>query len=48
MVHNSLSPEQLHALRDRIEAAGYDVTSFGLYLNTFELISGPDEERFEL
>jgi hypothetical protein len=48
MVRNALAPEQLHAVRGRIEAAGYKVDSVGLYLNTFELIQIPGEERFEV
>jgi hypothetical protein len=48
MVCNALAPEQLHVMRSRIESAGYNVDSFGLYLNTFELIQSPGEQRFEL
>ncbi len=38
-VRNALAPELLHQVRDRIERAGFQVESFGLYLSTFELIT---------
>ena len=43
MVCNVLSPEKLHEVRRLIDAAGFKLETFGLYLTTFEVVLMPGE-----